>query len=112
MRKLQGPICFVPKKGWRFMANIIWVIIELDNGQPVRSSLEVLGKAAKLGRAEAVVLGTGANTVAPTLGAYGAERVYVQDNAVYDQYLTLPAAETLSALIKQQQPALLLLPTT
>ena len=94
------------------MANTIWVLVELDNGQPVRSSLEVLGKAAKLGRAEAVVLGTGANAVAATLGAYGAEKAYVHDDAVYDQYLTLPAVETLSALIKQQQPALLLLPTT
>jgi electron transfer flavoprotein alpha subunit len=100
------------EKGWRFMANTIWVLIELDNGQPVRSSLEVLGKAAKLGRAEAVVLGAGANTVAPTLGSYGAEKVYVHADAVYDQYLTLPAVETLSALIKQHQPALLLLPTT
>ena len=45
------------------MANTIWVLIELDNGQPVRSSLEVLGKAAKLGRAEAVVVVKAANTV-------------------------------------------------
>ena len=78
------------------MANTIWVLIELDNGQPVRSSLEVLGKAA----------------VAPTLGAYGAEKVYTHADAVYEQYLTLPAVETLSTLIKQYQPALLLLPTT
>ena len=33
-------------------------------------------------------------------------------DAIYDQYLTLPAVETFSALIKQHQPALLLLPTT
>ncbi len=94
------------------MANTIWVLIELDNGEPVRSSLEVLGKAAKLGRAEAVVLGAAANTVASTLGSYGAEKVYAHADAIYDQYLTLPAVETLSALIKQHKPALLLLPTT
>ncbi len=94
------------------MANTIWVLIELDNGKPVRSSLEVLGKAAKLGRAEAVVLGAAAAEVAPTLGLYGAEKVYVHADAAYDTYLTLPAVETLSNLIKQQQPRLLLLPTT
>ena len=94
------------------MANTIWVLIELDNGQPVRSSLEVLGKAARLGRAEAIVLGAAANEVASTLGSYGAEKVYVHADAAYDQYLTLPAVETLSALIKQHQPNLLLLPTT
>ena len=39
------------------MSNTIWVLVELENGQPARSSLEVLGKAAQLGRAEAIVLG-------------------------------------------------------
>jgi electron transfer flavoprotein alpha subunit len=94
------------------MANTIWVLIELENGQPVRSSLEVLGKAAKLGRAEAIVLGAAAAEVAPTLGEFGAEKVYVHADAAYDNYLTLPAVDTLSALLKQQQPNLLLLATT
>lgn len=94
------------------MANTTWVLIELDNGKPVRSSLEVLGKAAKLGRAEAVVLGAAAAEVAPTLGTYGAEKVYVHADATYDNYLTLPAVETLSSLIQQHQPSVLLLATT
>lgn len=94
------------------MAQTIWVLIELDNGQPVRSSLEVLGKAAKLGRAEAVVLGAAAADVAPTLGAYGAEKVYVHATDIYDHYQTLPAVETLSSLLQEHQPALLMLATT
>lgn len=94
------------------MANTTWVLIELDNGKPVRSSLEVLGKAAKLGRAEAVVLGAAAADVAPTLGTYGAEKVYVHADAAYDNYLTLPAVETLSSLLQQHQPSILLLATT
>src|SRR5258708_38921606 len=94
------------------MANTIWVLVELEEGKPVRSSLEVLGKAAKLGRAEAIVLGAGAAEVAPTLGQYGAEKVYVHTDAVYDQYLTLPALETLSHLIRHHQPSLLLLAST
>jgi electron transfer flavoprotein alpha subunit len=94
------------------MPHTIWVLVELEGGTPVRSSLEVLGKAAKLGRAEAIVLGSGAAGVAATLGAYGAEHVYVHEDATYDNYLTLPAVETISALLKQQQPTVLLLPTT
>lgn len=94
------------------MSNTIWVLIELENGQPARSSLEVLGKAAKLGRAEAVVLGAAAAEVAPTLGTYGAEKVYVHADATYDDYLTLPAVDTLSALLNDHQPRLLLLATT
>ncbi|HZO73227.1 MAG TPA: electron transfer flavoprotein subunit alpha/FixB family protein [Ktedonobacteraceae bacterium] len=94
------------------MSKTIWVLVELEGGQPVRSSLEVLGKAAKLGRAEAIVLGAAATEVAPTLGEYGAEKVYVHADAAYDNYLTLPAVETLSGLVQQHQPALLLLATT
>ncbi|QBD82017.1 electron transfer flavoprotein subunit alpha/FixB family protein [Ktedonosporobacter rubrisoli] len=94
------------------MSNTIWVLIELENGTPARSSLEVLGKAAKLGRAEAIVLGAAAAEVAPSLGEYGAEKVYVHADAAYDNYLTLPAVETLSNLLKEQQPALLLMATT
>jgi len=94
------------------MAQTIWVLIELENGKPVRSSLEVLGKAAKLGRAEAVVLGAAAAEVAPTLGEYGAEKVYAHSDAAYDNYLTLPAVETLSSLLQQHSPSLLMLATT
>lgn len=94
------------------MPNTIWVIIEIEEGKPARSSLEVLGKAAQLGRAEAIVLGSAAADVAPTLGEYGAEKVYVHADAVYDTYLTLPAVDTISDLLKQHSPALLLLATT
>ncbi len=94
------------------MAKTIWVLVELENGQPPRSSLEVLGKAAQLGRAEAIVLGPNAAEIAPTLGEYGAEKVHVHADAVYDTYLTLPAVDTLSELLKQDQPALLMLATT
>jgi len=94
------------------MSHTIWVLVELENGIPVRSSLEVLGKAAKLGRAEAIVLGSAAAEVAPTLATYGAEKVYVHADPVYDHYLTLPAVETLHSLIQQHQPTLLLFATT
>jgi electron transfer flavoprotein alpha subunit len=94
------------------MANTIGVLVELEQGQPARSSLEVLGKAAQLGRAEAIALGAAAATVAPTLGEYGADKVYVHADAIYDQYLTLPAVDTISELLKQHQPRLLMLAYT
>ena len=94
------------------MPKTIWVLIEIEDGKAARSSLEVLGKAAQLGRAEAIALGSAAAEVAPTLGEYGAEKVYVHADAIYDNYLTLPAADTISMLLKQHQPALLMLATT
>ncbi|MGH2493572.1 MAG: electron transfer flavoprotein subunit alpha/FixB family protein [Ktedonobacteraceae bacterium] len=94
------------------MAKTIWVLVEIENGRPARSSLEVLGKAASLGRAEAVVLGSNAGEVARGLGEFGAEKVYVHNDPTYDTYLTLPAVDTLSDLLKQHQPDLLMLATT
>src|SRR5215831_17856425 len=94
------------------MSTTIWVLVELENGQPARSSLEVLGKAAQLGRAEAIVLGSHATEVASTLGEFGAAKVYAHDDAGYDTYLTLPAVATISELLKQQQPTILMLATT
>src|SRR5437588_4530782 len=94
------------------MPGTIWVLIEIEDGKAARSSLEVLGKAAQLGRAEAIILGSAAAEVAPTLGEYGAEKVYIQADATYDNYLTLPAVDTISELLKQHQPALLMMATT
>jgi len=88
------------------MTKTIWVLVEIENGRPARSSLEVLGKAASLGRAEAIVLGSHADEVASGIGEYGAEKVYVHNDPAYDTYLTLPAVDTLSDLLKQHQPDL------
>ncbi len=94
------------------MAKTIWVLVEIENDQPARSSLEVLGKAASLGRAEAIVLGSQADKIATGLGEFGAEKVYVHSDPAYDTFLTLPAVDTLSDLLKQHQPDLLMLATT
>ncbi|HLI70112.1 MAG TPA: electron transfer flavoprotein subunit alpha/FixB family protein [Ktedonobacteraceae bacterium] len=94
------------------MTKTIWTLVEIENGQPARSSLEVLGKAAKLGRAEAIVLGAQAAEVALMLGEYGAQKVYAHADATYDTYLTLPATDTISDLLQTRKPDLLLFPTT
>jgi len=94
------------------MSKTIWALIEIEDGRAARSSLEVLSKAAHLGRAEAIVLGSAAAEVAATLGEFGAAKVYVHADPVYDNYLTLPAVDTVIALFTQHQPALLLLATT
>lgn len=94
------------------MTKTIWTLVEIEAGRPARSSLEVLSKAATLGRAEAIVLGTQAAEVAAQLGEYGAAKVYVHADPAYDTYLTLPAVDTLGTLLTTHQPDLLLFPTT
>lgn len=94
------------------MTKTIWTLVEIEAGRPARSSLEVLSKAATLGRAEAIVLGEQAAEVAAQLGEYGAAKAYIHADPAYDTYLTLPAVDTIGALLSTHRPDLLLLPTT
>ncbi len=58
------------------------VFIETDNGAPVASSWEALGKALELGGAvEALVIGQGVAAAAADAGSRGASKVYVVDDA-------------------------------
>lgn len=86
----------------------IWVWAELRDGKPQRVALELLTRARELGEAEAVALGSGAAAAVERLAEYGAKRVYVHDDPVYDEYLAEPAVETLATLIAEEQPALVM----
>ncbi|MHB1416487.1 MAG: electron transfer flavoprotein subunit alpha/FixB family protein, partial [Chloroflexota bacterium] len=90
----------------------IMVFVETWQGTPKRTSLEILSKARAMGEVSAVVLGRGAGRVADELGAYGPSKIFVAENAAYDDYLVLPAAETLAALIEREQPDLVLFAST
>ena len=87
----------------------IWVYAELSEGKLAPISLELLAKARSLGgEVEAVALGRGAEAAAATLGKHGAKKVYACDDAVFDDYVAIPATDTLEALVKSGAPDLLL----
>lgn len=74
---------------------------------------EMLTMARELGEVSAVVLGGpgNADSVMDKLAEYGADKVYVAEDPVLDEYLVAPKAEVLTALITQQSPAAVLLPS-
>lgn len=88
----------------------IWVYAEVEpDGKPSPTALEMLTKARELDpEVAAVALGPGASKAAQTLGEYGAKTVYASDDDVYHEFIATPAAHTLSELVKQHQPELLL----
>ncbi|HEU5463754.1 MAG TPA: electron transfer flavoprotein subunit alpha/FixB family protein, partial [Candidatus Binatia bacterium] len=43
-----------------------------------------------------------------TLARHGASKIHRAEDAIYTEYLTLPAAETVAALIREHQPAVML----
>jgi electron transfer flavoprotein alpha subunit len=88
--------------------DLIWVYAELSDDKITPTTLEMLTKAAEVGKAEAVLLGPAPDDAAPTLAKYGATKIYRSVDHVYQDYLTLPATETLAGLIQKHNPSVLL----
>jgi electron transfer flavoprotein alpha subunit len=90
------------------VSDVIWVNAEIIDDKITPTTLEMLTKAAELGKAEAVLLGPAPQDAAQTLATFGASKVYRCADAVYRDCLTLPAAETLAGLIEKHKPAVML----
>lgn len=90
------------------MAETIWVYAETTDDRVTTTSLEMLAKASELGKAEAILLGPAPDNAVETLAKHGASTIYRSADAIYRDYLTLPAAETVAGLIEQHKPAVLL----
>jgi electron transfer flavoprotein alpha subunit len=90
------------------VADVIWVYAEVVDDKITTTTLEMLTKAAEVGKAEAVLLGPAPEGAAETLAQHGASKIYRCADAVYRDFLTLPAAQTVAELIQQHQPKAML----
>lgn len=93
----------------------IWVFAEQEDGVLSGTAFELLAKAhdlkAKLGGTDAVVavlLGSGVAGLAPTLFAYGAEKVIVAENDALAQYSARPYEKALVQLCEKRKPSIFL----
>jgi electron transfer flavoprotein alpha subunit len=75
------------------------VFLEHADGAFTKGSLGVLGKAAALGDADAVVIGSGVADVAATAGAFGASTVYVVDDPALASPLPQPRVDAVEAVV-------------
>jgi electron transfer flavoprotein alpha subunit len=90
------------------VADVIWVYAEIGDDKITTTSLEMLAKAAEVGKAEAILLGPAPDDAVQTLAKHGASKIYRSGDAVYRDFLTLPAAETVAGLIQKHNPAVML----
>jgi electron transfer flavoprotein alpha subunit len=90
------------------MSETIWVYAEVVDEKITPTTLEMLSKASEVGTAEALLLGPGPEDAVSTLAQYGASKVYRSSDPVFRDYLTLPALETVAALIKKYNPSAVL----
>jgi electron transfer flavoprotein alpha subunit len=79
------------------------VFLEHHEGRLQKDSLGLLSKAASLGDAEAVVLGSEVKELAAEAGKYGAKRVHVDDDVLLDKPLPQPRVDALETLLGEQQ---------
>src|SRR2546429_4466542 len=86
----------------------VWVFAEAVDGVPKPVVLELLTKARSLGDAAAIALGPGVSKSAATLGQYGAQKVYIHEDAAFRDVLATPAEGLLARLVEKEQPDLVI----
>jgi len=76
------------------------VFLEHHEGDFVENSLGVLAKAADLGEADAVVIGSGVHELAAKGGDFGARKLWVADDADLEAPLPQPRVDVLERLVR------------
>ena len=95
----------------------VWIIIEYSNGKVAPVSWELLGEGRKLADAigcglSAVITGYQVDDVIPQAFAYGAEKAYVTDHPLLQDYRTEPYMEAITAMAAKYRPEIILMGAT
>ncbi|WP_445258077.1 electron transfer flavoprotein subunit alpha/FixB family protein [Nocardioides aurantiacus] len=92
----------------------VLVLVDHVDGKVRKPTLELLTIARRLGEPSAVFIGDAgaADGVAEAVKKYGAEKVYVVDDAEIKGYLVAPKAEVLQQLVEKTSPAAVLIPSS
>jgi electron transfer flavoprotein alpha subunit len=90
----------------------VLVLVDHVDGSVRKTTAELLTLARRLGEPSAVFIGSGIETGREALKQYGAEKVYVLDDADLTDYLVVPKAEALAQLVEAKQPAAVLIPSS
>lgn len=100
----------------RSMLDVL-VFVEQRGGDLKKAGLEALGEGKRLadaqgGRAVAVLAGQNVAALAPELGAWGADRVLVADDARLSRYATGAYVRAVQSAVDKVKPAALLMGAT
>ena len=95
----------------------VWVFIEQRDGHIANVALELISEGRKLAdelgtHVAGVILGEGVEELSKTCFAYGADKVYLVDGAVFKDYRTDSYTDAIVDLIKEYKPEILLFGAT
>jgi electron transfer flavoprotein alpha subunit len=96
------------------MAKGVFIVAEQRDGALSKVSFELASTARKLADSLgeevcAVLCGAGVEGLAAELGKYGVDKVFVADNAALEPYTTGAHATAVAAIVKENDPSILLL---
>jgi len=95
----------------------IWVYAEQEGGEINPASFEALGKATELAsslgeKTGAVLVGKDVEKLSRDLLAYGADKVYIAQHKLLEQFRPLPYKKVISELIETYKPQIMLFSAT
>lgn len=95
----------------------VWVFAEQRRGKLMNVALELLGEGRKIAddletELVAVLLGNGVKNIADELSYYGADKIIYVEGKLLEDYTTDGYAITISNLIKERKPEVLLIGAT
>ncbi len=95
----------------------VWVYAEQERGEINPASFELLGKATELAnplneKVGAVLVGKGIKSLAKELIAYGADKVYIAEHELLEEFLPVPYARAVSELVEEYRPQMMLFSAT
>jgi electron transfer flavoprotein alpha subunit len=93
------------------MAEIL-VLAEHTDGEVKKVTCELITLARRFGEPSVVWTGPGAEQGRERCAEFGAARVYVAGDPVFDDYVVAPAAALLAQLVTEKSPALVLMAGT
>ena len=95
----------------------VWIYAEQEGGELNPASFELLGKATELAgslgeKVGAVLVGKDIKGLSKGLIACGADRVYIAEHDLLENFLPVPYTKAISGLIKKYKPQMLLFSAT
>ena len=99
------------RRSW-IMAEVLVLAEHTGGGEVKKVTVELLTAARRLGSPSVVWTGPGADAARDRLAEFGADKVYVADDADYDEYVVAPKAELLAQLVAEKSPAAVLVAGT
>ena len=87
----------------------ILVLVDHADGAVRKTTTELLTLARRLGEPSAVFIGSGYANAQATLSSFGAQKVYLLEQAELSEYLVAPKAEALAELASRVSPGAVLL---